>query len=216
MNSNSFIFSQKVIGQERKIIAAVIAETLDVGVKYAGVPTFAYEAGGWEIGKDNVIKSPETEFSEAKTLRSVIEALKKAGFIAEGSAAVTFSKEGYMETTLENISNLIKSKESLLKKALGIDEDILVTGTETEISFAFYAATLKADELLAYIALTWKLSEQAKTQKYANPKEKPAENEKYAFRCFLLRLGFIGDIFKNERKALLARLEGNGAFRQMP
>lgn len=216
MNSNSFVFSQKIMGQERKIIAAVIAETLDVGVKYAGVPTFAYQAGGWEIGKDNVIKSPETEFSEAKMLKPVIDALKTAGFTTEGCATVTFSKEGHSETTLENISNLIKSKESLLKKSLGIDEDILVSGTETEISFAFYIATLKADDLLAYIALAWKLSEQAKTQKYANPKEKPAENEKYAFRCFLLRLGFIGDAYKSERKVLMARLEGNGAFRKTP
>jgi len=35
------------------------------------------------------------------------------------------------------------------------------------------------------------------------------ENEKYPFRCFLLKLGFIGNEYKAARKILLARLEGN-------
>ena len=43
--------------------------------------------------------------------------------------------------------------------------------------------------------------------------EKPVENEKYAFRCFLLRLGFIGDEYKTDRKVLLANLDGSSAFK---
>lgn len=38
-------------------------------------------------------------------------------------------------------------------------------------------------------------------------------NDKYAFRCFLLRLGFIGDEYKIARKVLLKNLTGNSAFR---
>ena len=45
----------------------------------------------------------------------------------------------------------------------------------------------------------------------AKPKEN--ENEKYAFRCFLLRLGFIGDEYKTDRKVLLANLDGSSAFK---
>ena len=36
----------------------------------------------------------------------------------------------------------------------------------------------------------------AKNQKRITAKPKQNENEKYAFRCFLLRLGFIGDEYK--------------------
>lgn len=43
--------------------------------------------------------------------------------------------------------------------------------------------------------------------------EKEVDNEKYAFRCFLLRLGFIGDEYKAERKTLLKNLAGNSAFK---
>ena len=39
------------------------------------------------------------------------------------------------------------------------------------------------------------------------------QNEKYAFRCFLLRLGFIGDEFKADRKILLSKLDGSAAFK---
>ena len=43
--------------------------------------------------------------------------------------------------------------------------------------------------------------------------EKPVDNEKYAFRCFLLRLGFIGSEHKTQRKILLRNLTGSSAFR---
>ena len=44
-------------------------------------------------------------------------------------------------------------------------------------------------------------------------KEREVENDKYAFRCFLLRLGFIGDEYKLTRKILLENLEGSAAFK---
>ena len=45
-------------------------------------------------------------------------------------------------------------------------------------------------------------------------RDKEVENEKYAFRCFLLRLGFIGDDSKAARRILLKNLSGNAAFRK--
>jgi hypothetical protein len=50
-------------------------------------------------------------------------------------------------------------------------------------------------------------------QKRISSIEKPTENEKYAFRCFLLRLGFIGDDYKKSRKILLKNLSGSSAFK---
>ena len=40
-----------------------------------------------------------------------------------------------------------------------------------------------------------------------------SDNEKYAFRCFLLRLGMIGEEYKPVRRVLLRRLTGSSAFR---
>ena len=50
-------------------------------------------------------------------------------------------------------------------------------------------------------------------QKRITAKPKENENEKYAFRCFLLRLGFIGDEYKADRKLLLSKLSGSSAFK---
>ena len=53
----------------------------------------------------------------------------------------------------------------------------------------------------------------SKNQKRVNATEKEVDNEKYAFRCFLLRLGFIGEMYKKERKILLRNLNGSSAFK---
>ena len=53
----------------------------------------------------------------------------------------------------------------------------------------------------------------AKSQKRVTAKEKPVDNDKYAFRCFLLRLGFIGDEYRTDRKILLQNLTGSGSFK---
>ena len=46
-------------------------------------------------------------------------------------------------------------------------------------------------------------------------KETEVESEKYAFRCFLLRLGYVGEESKADRKILLRNLSGHAAFRNL-
>jgi len=75
---------------------------------------------------------------------------------------------------------------------------------------------IHAGELKTYIQLVLAMSELAKDVKYASPKPQQTENEKYAMRCWLLRLGFIGEEFETAREILLRNLEGNTAWRQKP
>jgi hypothetical protein len=53
----------------------------------------------------------------------------------------------------------------------------------------------------------------ARNQKRVFAQVTETDNEKYAFRCFLLRLGFIGSEYKTVRKILLRNLTGDSAFR---
>jgi len=214
MRNNSFRFSQKVAGQERKVIAAIIAEALGGQVRYAGAPGFAYEADGWTVDRDGVVHSPEIGLDEIKSVRPVIDALNIAGLSAEENMTIALALHGFGEANLENLKNMLASKETLLKKALSADCDIEVSAENNEITFPFWNASLNADEVQTYITLARQMAEQAKTQKRVLAAEKPADNEKYAFRCFLLRLGFIGDEFRTERRILLSRLSGNGAYRK--
>ena len=68
-------------------------------------------------------------------------------------------------------------------------------------------------QLKAYIQLCLAMSQLAKDLKFASRKPQQTENEKYAFRCWMLRLGFIGDEFKTARMLLLQNVSGNGAWR---
>lgn len=72
---------------------------------------------------------------------------------------------------------------------------------------------LHAGHLKAMIQLCLGISQLAKQVRYASPKPQQTENEAYAFRCWMLRLGFIGDEFKTARDYFLANMEGNRAWR---
>ena len=69
------------------------------------------------------------------------------------------------------------------------------------------------DELAAYTQFISRLCDMARDAKRVSSKPTETDNDKYAFRCFLLRLGFIGKEYKTARKILLRNLTGNSASR---
>ena len=82
------------------------------------------------------------------------------------------------------------------------------------IEFRAFNGTLHAGEIKSYIQLCLAISHQALTAKAASPARPETDNPKYTFRCWLLRLGFIGDEFETARLHLTKRLSGNAAWRQ--
>lgn len=85
------------------------------------------------------------------------------------------------------------------------------------VEFRLFESTLHAGEVRAYISLVLAMSAAAINAKRASASVlDTAGNDKYAFRCFLLRLGLIGDEYKNVRMHLLKNLEGNAAWRNDP
>jgi hypothetical protein len=125
---------------------------------------------------------------------------------------IELPKSAFTHVALDNLKRLIESKSSLIKKALGTNYIPIITNEET-ISFPWFQGELTSDEVKAYTHFITALSDLAKTQQRVNATEKEVENEKYAFRCFLIRLGFIGTEYKAERKILLKNLSGNSAFK---
>lgn len=111
-----------------------------------------------------------------------------------------------------NLTNLLEAKGELIKKALGAD-DIRIEVDEEKVSFPWFSELPDADACTAYQNFITALCKMSKEQKRINSTEKEVTNEKYAFRCFLLRLGFIGAEYKADRKVLLKNLEGSAAFK---
>lgn len=85
------------------------------------------------------------------------------------------------------------------------------------VEFRIFEATLHAGEIRAWLNLCLAMSAQAINQKRTSPEVlDTAGNDKYAMRCWLLRLGFIGDEWKEVREHLLKNLQGNAAWRNAP
>lgn len=87
------------------------------------------------------------------------------------------------------------------------------TFTKGTVEFRLFNSTTHAGEIKAYIQFCLAVSHQALTQKSASPRRTVTDNEKYAFRCWMLRLGLIGNEFKTCRLHFLKHLEGNSAWR---
>ena len=128
------------------------------------------------------------------------------------AVCISMPKSLFTDSNLDNLKALIAAKGGLIKKALGVP-DLPLEITDTKVSFPWFPATPTPDEMKAYDTFICKLCEMARNQKRINTTEKPTDNEKYAFRCFLLRLGFIGAEYKTARKILLKNLSGSSAFR---
>ena len=82
------------------------------------------------------------------------------------------------------------------------------------IEFRAFNASLHAGEIKSFIQLAMAISHQALKSSAASARRPETDNPKYTFRCWLLRLGFIGDEFATAREHLTKRLPGNAAWRR--
>ena len=162
-------------------------------------------------------------------VEDVLEALEQAGFPCEAhedlpeekqateeqetdSLSISMPRESFTDEALENLDHLLESKGNLIKKAFGIEE-ATYTLVEDKVMFNWLNGEVTPEKAKATQDFISKLCEMAKTQKRVTAKAKAVDNEKYAFRCFLLRLGLIGAEYKETRKILMANLSGNASFK---
>ena len=208
------------VGAERKRLVKTISDWLGVPAKYCGAPTFNYEVDYFTI--DRIGNLSFDDRADSKVIERLLQHIYDEGFDIDQShtededepcgVCVSVPKSQFTDTSLENLKVLIAAKGSLIRKALGVD-DLPLEITDTKVSFPWFPATPTPEELKAYDTFICKLCELARTQKRVTASEKPTDNEKYAFRCFLLRLGFIGSEYKEARKILLRNLAGSSAFK---
>ena len=130
----------------------------------------------------------------------------------EDNLSISLPRSLFTETALKNLDALLRSKGRLIRHAFDIKE-ATYTLIDDRITFAWLHGTITDETAKAYAEFISKLCEMARTQKRVTAKEKIVDNEKYAFRCFLLRLGMIGSAYKESRKILLQNLIGSSAFK---
>ena len=124
---------------------------------------------------------------------------------------IQIPREGFTEQSLATLQLIIKSKEYLLKKSLDTD-DLGILITDDRISFPWF----QKNDLVstsAYMHLVTAICDMAKRAKRVTVTNQDIESEKYAFRTWLIRLGFGGPEYKEERGVLLKNLSGTSAFK---
>ena len=228
-------------GAERKALVQAMGEILEVKPRYLGMPTAAYEVDYFHIDRTGAVEFDDR--ADSREIENLMERLAERGIVAapaetvqEGGTAeetaeaenhaeepetapqeadlgltVAMPRDSFTDASLENLRKLVDAKGSLIKKALAV-ESLPIEADGEKVSFPWFSET-DSESAAAYTHFIAALCDMARNQKRITAKEKPADNEKYAFRCFLLRLGFIGTEYKGERKILLKNLSGSSAFK---
>ena len=225
-------------GSERKALLAVMREILQDTPKYMGPPTFSFEIGPYTIDRHGTLDCPD--HLDSTQVAMLIRELEHDGFIGERISesakpagqqiietprkeivtptldnldrlSVEMPRDGMTPTAMENLRRLVASKATLLKKTL-VTDSLPITEHTDRIEFGWFRPTKDQTEISAYYQLVQGLCELARTQKRVSATEQEVENDKYAFRCFLLKLRFIGREYKGSRRVLLQHLSGNASY----
>lgn len=217
----------------RKEMVEILARHLNKESKYLGAPTFAYQVGEYIVDRQGLIL---TKAGQQVELDRILAGQEESPEELE-TIEVSVPLDGHDGRTLTNLANMIYSRQELIKKALGIEEDLVEdelieklkeTKTTTIEEFLNLAqgrtfkeegitliSSNKGPEAAKALAdFTSLLNDTAKELRRASAKPVSTDNEKYTFRAWIMRLGMIGPEYKETRKILLNNLSGNTAFRK--
>lgn len=198
-------------GYKRKDLAKALAGILETEVNYLGMPSMSYRIGNSFLEKDGTFIWGVNFLKE--DVERIVKKLEAQGFeTSKDSFTISLPSEYFSPETMQKLDRILESKGALIKKALNADRTVALREIET-VDFPWFDRVLDADEARIYTEFVSKLCRMAKEQKRVLERETVTDNEKYSFRCFLLRLGYIGDEYKEARKMLLKHLRGSSSHR---
>ena len=207
-----------VTGTDRKRLVKAISKIIGQEPKYLGVPNYEYKVGRYIIDQNGTLKFDIAEIEEQE-INELIDKLQKEGFILKENSPdtpleikIAIPINDVDERAKNNLKNMLEAKKELIKKALNI-ETVEIKMTDEMIEFPWFKEEIEGKDLNVYMDFIGALVKMAKEKHHISPKVKAVQNERYAFRCFLLRLGYIGNAYKEARKVLLKNLSGSSAFR---
>ena len=143
--------------------------------------------------------------TEADSAATVPDSANDAGL------TINLPLDGFNPDSLDRLQKLVDSKATLIRKALGADR-LTIQMIDDTVRFPWWSTLPTPEETEAYMHFIAAIGKMAKESRRVTATEKEVESQKYAFRGFLLRLGFIGADSKAHRKILLKHLSGAAAF----
>ena len=196
-----------VHGQQRKELVTKLADYTHRKAEYQYTPTYAYPIGKYTVNKDGVLTSPD------EIPANLLDYLEQQGFHPTEiiKLNLAYQRDKFTDQALDNLRHLIWAKGQLIKDACQLNS-LPLTIDDQQVTFDWFTE-VNTDDAPAYQQLIDKLVRYAKSHQRIMSQPREESNEKYAFRCLLLRLGFIGPRYKKQRKVLLKNLTGSAAFK---
>lgn len=222
----------------RKQLVTDIAKALGLPAVYKAAPTFAYQVGPYTFTRDNHIEFDAAEipmdtsyqignlrnngrfeygrvwingeeFAAAAT--PALNPEPQGTPVPDEDAIVVMVPDDLTDEQKANLQNLIEQKRALFLQAFPAFNGIKYIESKGEkyISFPWVPT---GEDATPYLQFVTSLIKMVKSAKRISAKANPVTNPKYQFRCFLLRLGFIGAEYSTARKVLMRNLVGNSAW----
>lgn len=151
------------------------------------------------------------------SLRNLVNLIYSRGRLISKATGGHFHVETDLVETLRDdsctytVANFIEALKSYEAQCGTAMEGLVIT--DEKVSFTGFPTASDYDHLTAFGHLAILMNQQAIGQKRIQAKDVNDENEKYALRTWLLRLGMNGPDFKETRKILMENLSGHAAFR---
>jgi hypothetical protein len=226
-----------VTGAERKSLVGAISTFLNAPTKYLGAPTFAYEVGGYRVSQNGTLTGEDNGELEVKLLEEGFDATERTydgefPFVngvdgveqpkeetsdPQGTFMVSLPYDGNPDA-MARLVKLVIVKEALISNALGewaLDDLPIALGEEdgqTTVTFTWLFADAPQELKEAVVAMVSALWNFCKNATRVTVKETVTDNERFAMRTFLVRIGMNDITNKVHRKTLLQNLTGDSAF----
>lgn len=213
----------------RAEVAKLIAQATGEQARYLKAPSMAYQIGQYLLTRDAHLQGPEL----TEQLRQVLtssgititdpddEPQPSAGEGEEVGLVIMVPAASLGERGRDNLAALMRAYGPLIARAIGLPKPAGVEYIRNEDAglvarFAWFTtlpdpevAAACQDFITALVAMT-------RAARRVSGRAPQSDNDRYAMRTFLNRLGLSGDEHKTTRRVLTRHLSGNGAWRTPP
>jgi len=125
--------------------------------------------------------------------------------------SITLPLDGFTPEAIDNLCKMVLAKETLIKKALGV-ENLPIRVSENGIEFPWFTAE-HANDMMAFAQFITALATTAKEKKRVTAKPTNTDNMRFSMRVFCIGLGLVGSKYSRIRALMTKSLPGNGAWR---
>lgn len=213
----------------RAEVAQLIAQAIGAQARYLKAPSMAYQIGEYRLTRNAHLQGPKLTEQLRETLASRgvtitapdVEPQAPTGEAEEVGLVVMVPATSLGEQGRDNLEAIMRAYGPLIARALNLPAPASVEYIRHEDAglvarFAWFTTLPDAEVATACQDFIAALVAMAKTARRVRGRAPQSDNDRYAMRTFLNRLGLSGDEHKATRRVLTRYLSGNGAWRTPP